>query len=180
MGERHDFASQPVVLDIDGTICENGHRLVWDDPWSVKHGCRPFPDAQARVAAMLEAGWSPCFVSARCSVLGGVTYRQLEAWLGPDCAQRADILLSDIDSHRGLTLVELNNWVVAEKAGLLQDLARQSPGLIYVGDTVQDVLACARAGVRFMWADRWRAGRAFAHAEDAGVLQASAEARARA
>ena len=152
----HDYRAVPVVLDIDGTVCDNGHRIDWSNPHSVERLCRPMPDAVKRVREMVFDGWLPFFLTARGRVLFDVTFKQIREWFGHDVAQRCDLVMSSVDVPGRLSYHDRRAVAQQDKADALRDFL---PGeCIMVGDNIDDLLAAEGAGARFMWAHDWRAG----------------------
>lgn len=154
---------KPVVLDIDGTICENGHRIDWSNPGSVGRLCRPIPLAQARIASMYARGWEPFFLSARNDDCLGVTMKQLREWLPDGLADAADVWLwemrfSDYGTPEAFHLA-VGIWKASQLDGIAELFGETGT---FVGDSESDRKAAMLAGWRFMHAEDWRNGQPFA------------------
>lgn len=171
----HDYEARPVVLDIDGTVCQNGHRIDYQNPISVRQFCRAIPSAQGRVYSMRKDGWNPFFLSFRDEmVLSSTTMAQIREWFGDDVAEATELFLVKPAGLNAASGAEFREIMVYAKAKALRDIADLHDGRVgvMVGDTEMDRAAAKLAGWRFMHAVDWRAGARFSLN---GEAQAGAE-----
>lgn len=142
-----------VLFDLDGTLCENGHRIDWSSAASVAAKSRPIPKAVLRLKALHASG--TCYLgilTARGPNLRDVTWDQLKEWLGP-VADALDVFHIPEDSN-GIPLREFGELVVRSKAEILG----AEDATCYIGDSLWDQRACQVAGTPFMWAHEFRDG----------------------
>jgi phosphoglycolate phosphatase-like HAD superfamily hydrolase len=129
------------VFDLDGTLFDVAPGIDYDSPASVLAHARPHVGACERVRDMARVGWRIIYLSGRSEGVRGATLAQIEVARLPWAPVFLQVAFRGMD--------EMALW----KASILCAVR----AAVYVGDTWADEEAAARAGVRFVHADEFRA-----------------------
>lgn len=149
------MGSPVVAFDMDGTICENGPKIDFQDGLSVMNQCKPKQFVIQRIRALWASGTCHiAVITARDWKLSGVTHDQLRKWLGDEVFSNLDVVHSDLPSMKKLPAHIWYEWCKRYKARELKDL----DALVYVGDTSIDQMASNLAGCSFQSAYQFGRG----------------------
>ena len=141
-----------ICFDIDGTLCEMGADLDFDDGDSILKHTRPNHAALKQLRQLMEAGCTVSFVTGRHEKVAWAPFRQLRLWLDRPNVAGIDIL------HRTFEPYEMMRCVVYK-----MDALRILNPDIYVGDLPMDQTAAAAAGVSFLPAEWFAKGHGIEH-----------------
>lgn len=149
------FGAPVIAFDLDGTLCNNGPKINYQNGQTVKEQCRPRPFAIQRLRALWASGTCHiAVVTARNWNLSGVTHDQLRDWVGDEVFASLDVCFSDLPPLDSIPATMWYEWLLRYKARELRAL----DAVCYIGDTSHDAKAASDAGCDFLGAYQFSRG----------------------